>query len=1251
MKAVCIEKAMKAISALTLLLVIFAIVPAPQAMQGITSPKNNPDSPSRVIVKFSPNSGLNFSTGKSGAAVSGLAAIDEINRRLRIKDIKPLLKKVAVASGERRFDNVFLLTVPPGVSAETAAAEYAALPGVEYAEPDYEAELHAITNDTYLSHQWGLHNYGQGHYLIIRNPGYENDKMVIVFGKPEADIKAADVIVNPPDNTVTTVVAIIDTGVDTDHPDLEGKMWNNPREIPDNGIDDDNNGYIDDIFGWDFSTSNEFFEADMEDNDPTDYFGHGTHCAGIVAATENNGIGIAGTSPNTKIMALKIFPTALTSKMARAVIYAADNGADVVSMSFGLPYRSYLLEEAVSYAYEKGVVLCASSGNSGTEEYNYPAAFDKTIAIGASNDSDFVAYFSTIGDHIDIVAPGLAILSLRADTTDMYQDDEPWVHIVGEDYYLASGTSMSCPMAAGVAAYLRSVSSGLIPEKVREIMQAAADDIVDPYGQGLNLPGPDIYSGYGRINLMQTLAIAPKVRAYINAPEIGEIISGAVDITGSADGDDFVSYSLEYGAGANPTEYNTISSSFDPVTDGPLAVWDTDGISGRYSIKLKVGEYNEYKRSIFIANEAMARIRYPEEGDTLSNIVNIVADAYSTDFSHLVLDYGSGTSPTSWTEIVTVTAPASGDVIAGWLVESLPEGQYTLRLSVYSTTKLEMQTELHVNIRSIFSSENAWKLKIDADVALLANYGDIDNDDINEIILGTTEGVKIFEPDGTPDNTSPAVNIANNFIVPPAVGRLDNDNIEDFVVVGADPARLYGFRSGGADFEYPLNSPPNIEDYSGMEYDFTTLFLKDIDGDGRDEIHLVIVDRFGAVTYMFDAESGLTQIFSGVSMHLPMDMNDDGQDELYQYLNTTGMIRQLDLDGNVVANTAPMLNGKRFYCRGLTAYDIDNDDRPELIASGFYTETGYWLYAYDENLVLKPGWPHPMGIDDFIVPTVPIFGDIDGDGAPEYFCADFDVSYSYVHAWNLDGSAFVPGNPDGFFTIIPRPGRINMLVLSDVNNDGRADIIACTNDDLFFTYRVQRIYAWDLSGDLIGGFPIITAPEIPLSSGSSFRFIPTLGDIDKNGYIDLVMPAADSSLIFMDFVGMSYDSANSLAPVWRYNRRLNGIGQYVESPVTVNDGQNGRPGEFRLGQNYPNPFNPDTRIEFALPAKGHVTISIYDILGRKVKTLLDETIPAGSHAIDWNGQDDEGNSLPSGIYLYGIKAGEYNLARKMVLIK
>ncbi|UCD95090.1 MAG: S8 family serine peptidase, partial [Candidatus Zixiibacteriota bacterium] len=1141
--------------------------------------------PDRLIVKLAPDSELNFGIGKKGAVITGVRAFDNLNANYRVKSLKPVFRQTAPASAGR-FGRVLILAVAGGTDMKAMRAAYERLPVVVYAEPDYPAELHGFSDDDFYSHQWGLNNSSQGHYHVLRRDGPENDKMIITHGLVDADVDAEEVFLNPPDKTVTSVVAIIDSGADLDHPDLAGKIWMNPGEIPDNGLDDDNNGYADDVHGWDFCATDNVLEIGAEDNDPTDEFGHGTHCAGIVAAGAGNGIGIVGVCSEARIMPLKILPIPLTSKIARAIVYAADNGADVINMSFGFPYRSYLLEEAMSYAREKGVVLCASTGNSGVEEHNHPAASQYTIAVGASNDSDRVTDFSTYGDHMSVCAPGLSILSLRADSTDMYDDDEPGVHVISDNYFVSSGTSMACPHVAGVAAWVRSISPGLTPDSVQRIIEASADDYVDPYGLGDYGPGWDIYSGYGRVNLREALQLTPSIRAHIQSPRNSAIIANGIDIMGIADGDDFERYVVEYGEGPLPATWRTIKVSSSPVTDGLLTNWNTDEVMGWHTIRLRVGDFNRAIRTVFVANEAMASIAYPLPGDTVNNIVNVTASAYSPEFNYAVLEYGEGWTPATWKELAVFSVPVVDDVVSSWVVESLAQGKYTLRLSVYSKRSLESQDEVNVVIRSTFSSDNAWKVGLGTDAPIAGNYGDFDNDGSNEIIIGMASTIKMFSPDGLPKTGDIPDFPENNFLVPIAVGNLDGDGIDDIVALGADPAMLYGFPSAESSFVAELEWSPEVVSYSRSEHEFARLFLKDIDHDGRDEIHMVFYEGHFYVVLVYGPDGTKLGSLPLASEYLSVDLDGDGSDEVYAHYEFDYSLREIehyDLD-STVDTFYYEIDGSGFACRGLSAYDIDGDSLLEMIALALHKDRGYWLYAFDDGLNLKEGWPRELAIDDYLVPTMPIFGDLDNDGETEYFCTYFDLSVSYVHVWNSDGSPYLPEGENGLFATIPRPGVLNMLLLADMNADGLADIVACLNDDVFSTYKVQRVYAWDNQGNILPGFPLITAPEVPYHYASGFRFVPRVGDIDRDGNVDLIMPTADSALIFINFAGMIFDSTCSPVTSCRYNRRMNNVGttKADSAQVDVDDREPVLPDDFSITQNYPNPFNPVTRFDYSV---------------------------------------------------------------------
>jgi len=323
-------------------------------------------------------------------------------------------------------------------------------PGVVYAEPDYIVHVTSIPNDPYWPDQWAL--------TRIKCP------------------KAWERCTGSKD----IVVAILDTGVDYEHEDLSANMWHNPGEIPDNGIDDDGNGYVDDYYGWNFVDNN----GDPMDECHFFQIGHGTQCAGIVAAVMDNNIGIAGIA-QVKIMAVKVLGgdgSGSWSDVIKGIEYAADNGADVISMSFGSPQYSRAVERVCQDAWENGVILVAAAGNEGKDSVEYPAAYDTVIAVGAIDCNRKLCVWSNYGEKIELVAPGESVI-----TTFLYPSNKSV-----PKYGFFDGTSAATPIVAGVAALAKALHPDYTNQQIRELLRQSADDL-GPLGK-------DKYYGYGLVD-------------------------------------------------------------------------------------------------------------------------------------------------------------------------------------------------------------------------------------------------------------------------------------------------------------------------------------------------------------------------------------------------------------------------------------------------------------------------------------------------------------------------------------------------------------------------------------------------------------------------------------------------------------------------------------------------------------------------------------------------------------------------------
>jgi subtilisin family serine protease len=250
-------------------------------------------------------------------------------------------------------------------------------------------------------------------------------------------------------------VAVIDSGVDLTHPDLVPNLWTNPREIPGNGIDDDGNGYVDDVHGYDF--------VDNTGN-PQDANGHGTHVAGIVAARGGNGIGVAGVAWSARIMAIRVLDAnarGTTTTVAQGIRYAVDNGARIINLSLAGPSPARDLEDAIVYAQQHGVLIVVAAGNDGRDlsvAPTYPAAYpeDNVLGVAATTQDGVLASVSDFGVGADLAAPGADILSTA----------------LGGGYEWRTGTSMAAPHVSGALVLLAAARPDLDARGLRDALLA-----------------------------------------------------------------------------------------------------------------------------------------------------------------------------------------------------------------------------------------------------------------------------------------------------------------------------------------------------------------------------------------------------------------------------------------------------------------------------------------------------------------------------------------------------------------------------------------------------------------------------------------------------------------------------------------------------------------------------------------------------------------------------------------------------------
>ncbi len=480
--------------------------------------------------------------------------------------------------------HVYLLKLGPRSDPMAAAAGFSKNPHVEYAHPDYLVRAAAVPNDP-LYHSTG--SWGQPYDDLW---GLKADKLDLA---PAWDVSQGE----------GTVVAVVDTGIDYRHEDIKANVWSNSREVRGNGVDDDRNGFVDDVQGWDFTTCMRFgtqrCRSEKEpDNDPIDDHFHGTHIAGTIAAVGNNGKGIIGVAPKARVMAVKGLNKdghGGTADLAAAIVYAASNGADVINNSWGCGFcpEVPLHVDALEIAYAMGTVVVFAAGNTARDNRaSSPLNTHrpKPIVVAASAPDDQPTFFTSFGAAVDVAAPGgVRSGSERPNILSLRLKGKCRVcrrNALGKEYMRLQGTSMAAPHVAGLAALILSNRPGLGPDEVRQILRASSDDIA-----GI---GFDLRSGMGRINARRALALDSPLSAEITSPKhLTAPRKSRVTVRGTAAGPGFESYQL-FASREHDIEWVPITGAIrSPKRNGTLgALTRSDLESGWNLLRLVVTSSN-----------------------------------------------------------------------------------------------------------------------------------------------------------------------------------------------------------------------------------------------------------------------------------------------------------------------------------------------------------------------------------------------------------------------------------------------------------------------------------------------------------------------------------------------------------------------------------------------------------------------------------------------------------------------------------
>lgn len=973
-----------------------------------TAPKEPRYAKDTIIVKFKDTAGEIAFRKEGNRVIASKPSITQLLDRHRVSDVKKL-----VPHRTGPLAKIFVVKVPAvSVDSDILAVvdDFAKDSNAEYAEPNYFAYTLAERpkpNDPLYSQQWHLPKVSAPNAWLV-TPGSPN-----------------------------VVIAVIDTGVKWNHPDLAANIWRNAGEIPNNDIDDDRNGYIDDDKGWDFVETSDpncwtGEDCTIEDNNPDDFHGHGTHVSGVAAAVTNNGVGVAGMCQRCKIMpvragyAVRVSPLPYPlggleyDDIIQAISYAADNGAKIISMSFS-GSAAQALQDAIRYAAGRGAILVAAAGNGGAQTLDYPARYSETISVSATDRNDQKANFSNYGPWVDVAAPGVDIWSTlppgRQLSPTCWDSD-------GDGYDDCSGTSMATPLTAGVVGLAVANNPNLNRDQVKTLMRSS----VDP----LTIPG---YVGTGRINAFKAVQSTAVPIASMDPSFDNAYVSSSVSIMGTAAGATFSRYRVEFGRGIYPTLWTTIrGDTLTPVTNGVLAVWDPRALnvpSGEYTIKLTL---TDTSNRVWI-DTTTVRV----DVTLVPGWPRVLPESTEFQFPTLVDVDGNGdgeiliqTRPTSPVHESFYILDHSGLPYPGW---PIPVTNGTRGTNLFSPAAADVDNDRMIEV--VFGTlvptappqpsqaflygrdgqlEQGWPISVIPNVEYIGGGGgspviaNLDGGNDLEIIIPTRNGpldcgtpgntVYVFKPDGRrlagwpqqiPTPSCPLLGT-------PAVGDIDANGDLEIVVPTSDWVQdrngpLYIFNHDGT--MYPGWPRQNVAAYG------VSPVLADLDRNdgGRLEIIAGGGSRLSVLNHDGTTVPGFPlQLDSEVRSPIAIgDIDGNGDPEIVLATNF-GDVYAVHHDGTMVSgwpiHTQITLNGAPIIV------DLDGDGRMEIIIGSNWTTA---LYGFRADGAPIPNFPKPL-----MAPTIgPVAGDLNGNGLVDIFTVDY---LGNMYLWEFSG----PARPQAF---------------------------------------------------------------------------------------------------------------------------------------------------------------------------------------------------------------------------------------------